>query len=1595
MAKRRTVENAEDHESIQRSHKRPKMDPSRSSPETLKTEPCDEIKDDDEFPSTSVTMAKLFADLMESMFDSKWETRHGSLLAVRQILISSQLSRSVESLYNPDHTHAVPVKAWLEECLIRCVCVLALDRFVDYSADGSISPVRELCAQISGVFLGCLNNVGSLLEFLRVFRVLFDGLTWHAHHGGLLGLKYLVQAHTVHAVDFVSLSFDDVVQALETRPIEEEDVLVVATEMLDQFGPYLENVETNQIKTAARLLWNGLTQEGNSGLVRAGIIKTLSAWYQLPPLATILRRDKDIYPTVWTNLTLSIPLLHHHSEFVRRSTASCVASISKQEREVDSRTIHSFACRFLPHVLLQIVVETEESSIPGLMDAWKSVVELSAERDCLVLTVSERLTEWMRLLWSSDSLAALNVDIGDAADSATSDRSMATTSLESLKGSVSWHVAFADAIAFLVSRVPWESSCMNELLEVLQGGLFSACGEMQCGCLLMLSRWAFYEKQLQSGDLSRLRRLQDRLGKHLDDFAKNHWKPLASWLCANAAPSTVLYEEQAKSVARTRQMQTRIVELFTSAGIPVKAMDQQSSSVLAAADISRIIAEQVASLPFEKLQTHSADYEVAHFKRQDLFLVDELIQQTFSRLYSRIQGLGSCAYCFLLTIPSKKSGFLVSALMESLKAEEDPVFRNLTAEALADFVLSQAATQKKCVSKIITNLCNSATALGSVSFGETSGFGGDHATSIACCSTEDEDVAALPADVREKMKVRVFGAVGALFAISAKGGAVLFDVCPVLESNISSVWRDEQGSEQSVQRSMHLITLLTPRLHPECAETHCLKWLENCVSLMRKRKFKSPHTSHLIAQAIAVICKYVDTRREDAMTLIYSRVFQVLSTNTGSATLQNNSQNVLEDAIIVLDRIVRLLKADVIPYIPSLVRYAMNTMASQHRNVRVAAARAFSELVPLIPLEMDLQEHHAANGKALQSIVQENEVSRRFLESFLRGTAIQPTDVRPWLAEGVSLRQYQQHGVDWLSFMLKNNLHVVLADDMGLGKTLQTLAAMAVIVDEYSKKKGSSGFTSTSSSVSLVVCPPIVVHHWITETKKCFADVFTRVVDYSGPSHVRKKALQGSKSFGQLISGGGHVLVVTTYAVLRSEVELLTEQQYLCAVLDEAHLVRNPSTALFGAVQGLRAMHRMALSGTPVQNHVGDLWPLFEFLMPGYLGDFVSFRREFVVPIAKSKERNTTGKQKEAAAIAISHLHERVLPFILRRTKDEVLRELPPKTISNILLPLSSVQKRLYAMLSTASPSAGESTDNVRTAHVFSDLHLLRRICVHPSLVLNERVMHSISSNDRAAARKWSSSGKLVGLRDLLVEICNVGTGDGDGGDAGDASFGDVAPHRCLVFAHLHDMLDLTEQMLRDALPRVSYRRLDGRTPHTQRAQVVQQFNDDPSIDLLLLTTAVGGLGLTLTGADTVIFLEHSWNPFVDLQAMDRAHRIGQKRAVRVFRLIMKDSLEEHILNLQVFKQRVANTVVHQNDTESSMNANTKGVLELLQTSSSAVTARELADTVSNSKGGLDEMNVPGVGLLGGAKELLDEIGEMWDEDQYSSLKFPESTATD
>jgi len=467
--------------------------------------------------------------------------------------------------------------------------------------------------------------------------------------------------------------------------------------------------------------------------------------------------------------------------------------------------------------------------------------------------------------------------------------------------------------------------------------------------------------------------------------------------------------------------------------------------------------------------------------------------------------------------------------------------------------------------------------------------------------------------------------------------------------------------------------------------------------------------------------------------------------------------------------------------------------------------------------------------------------------------------------------------------------------DMGLGKTLQTICIIAsdhhMRAEEF-KKTGSPEYRRLPS---LIICPPTLSGHWQQEINQ-YAPFLTATCYVGNPAErARVKSQLGVTD-----------IVITSYDICRNDIEQMSKLSWNYCVLDEGHIIKNSKAKLTQAVKRVVANHRLILSGTPIQNNVLELWSLFDFLMPGFLGTEKVFLDRFAKPIAASRNSKSNSKEQEAGALAIEALHKQVLPFLLRRLKEEVLDDLPPKIIQNYYCDLSELQKKLYddfakKQSKVITEEVGATSGKEAKQHIFQALQYMRKLCNSPSLVLNEKHPQYEAVTRQLAKEKLSlrdpvHAPKLGALRDLLLD-CGIGVDSnaspGELSTAGNA----ISQHRALIFCQLKEMCDIVEnEVFKKLLPSVTFMRMDGSTDVRKRQELVTKFNGDPSIDCLLLTTHVGGLGLNLTGADTVIFVEHDWNPQKDMQAMDRAHRIGQKKVVNVYRLITRGTLEEKIM---------------------------------------------------------------------------------------------------
>jgi superfamily II DNA or RNA helicase len=447
------------------------------------------------------------------------------------------------------------------------------------------------------------------------------------------------------------------------------------------------------------------------------------------------------------------------------------------------------------------------------------------------------------------------------------------------------------------------------------------------------------------------------------------------------------------------------------------------------------------------------------------------------------------------------------------------------------------------------------------------------------------------------------------------------------------------------------------------------------------------------------------------------------------------------------------------------------------------------------------------------------------------------------------LRPYQKEGVAWLWFLRQNGFGGILADEMGLGKTLQILALLQCLRE---LSAGAAG--RPDAAPMLVVCPTSLVFNWLNEAKR-----FT--------PRLRVLALQGGDRHEFLAHIPQSDLVVTSYALIRRDLERYQQFAFDTVVLDEAQHIKNRQTQNAQAVKAVRARHRLVLTGTPLENSVLDLWSISDFLMPGYLGSAKDFRERYELPIAR--DRNTDAQAR---------LARRLRPFLLRRMKSEVASELPPKIEQVAYCELSETQRSVYQQIMESGRSemlaaAGQGIGRGRIVALNALLRLRQACCDLRLLKL-----------DGAVA--GATSGKLELFGELIEEAL-------DGG------------HRVLVFSQFVSMLTLLREKL--AAEAVEYCYLDGSI--SNRAEVVLRFQETQT-PVFLISLKAGGVGLNLTGADTVIHFDPWWNPAVEDQATDRAHRIGQTRLVTSYKLITRGTVEEKIVQLQQRKRAIIQSIM-------------------------------------------------------------------------------------
>ena len=518
--------------------------------------------------------------------------------------------------------------------------------------------------------------------------------------------------------------------------------------------------------------------------------------------------------------------------------------------------------------------------------------------------------------------------------------------------------------------------------------------------------------------------------------------------------------------------------------------------------------------------------------------------------------------------------------------------------------------------------------------------------------------------------------------------------------------------------------------------------------------------------------------------------------------------------------------------------YSFNVLLVKHlfkcidKNTTEILAKVISSLVTGI-------NHNIKNID--EELYKQIEIEYKDIEMLLDSKKIEDYNVDQSIFKdkNFKLREYQLDGIRWINFIFKFNLGGILADDMGLGKTMQILTYI---------------INQNISANLIVICPSSLIEHWYREYDHYFIKNKVNLTVYSF-DQIRKSSLT-------------------------------SKYDYL--IIDEGHIIRNRKTVLYSKIKEIDAVHKLILTGTPVHNSVDDLYSLFDVVIPGYLGDEKEFSKKYKFKI-NDKTIEALKNKNETLESKMSELHKKVLPFILRRLKTDVLKDLPPKIIKDVLLKMDAEQKVLYNKI-----EEDENDDEIKLgdSNAFLKIKNLLKAASHP----------------KHFTTKINLSRKTAAIFDI-IEMC--------GGM-------NEMRNKMIIFFQSKNTMHFVYDELVDKYTDPSYFRvlsLDS-TYNNSNCGIKRDINsisvnfNNSNANILLSTTSVGGLGLNLTSADRVIFYEHDWNPFNDLQAMDRAHRLGQRRVVNVIRLIMEGTIEEKVMNYQNFKKYVSGSIITQQNTK-------------------------------------------------------------------------------
>ncbi|KAI1861089.1 hypothetical protein JX265_009708 [Neoarthrinium moseri] len=1572
-----------------------------------------EIETEDELQGAEWPYERLCEFLKIDIFDPQWETRHGAALGLREILRvhgagAGRLrgkSRAENNKLN---------KKWLDDMACRLCCVLMLDRFTDYASDTSVAPIRETVGQTLGSFLKHVPPESVYSVYRLLYRMVMQedlGLerqVWSVCHGGMVGLRYVVAVRKDLLLQHNDM-IDGIVRAVMKGLGDlDDDVRSVSAATIIPMAEEFVTLRPAALDELINIVWESLSSLGDDLSASTGkIMDLLATLCGFPQVLEAMKAsaEQDEERSFKLLVPRLYPFLRHTITSVRLAVLKALTTFVNLGEEslgwLDGRTLRL--------IFQNLLVERDSTTLNTSMELWTALVKCLAKKpDHLAQEFLPHVDALMQLtlhpVGVSRNPIPMNASLfqkpsggtytipgfmsqatrkgsepegersakrrrksGKADDVPTTTHShdldghmmQGDVDLVGMETLVRSRAYASRAMGLIMSRIP--ASGLEAYDATLLPGFTSSYSSTQLTSCIIIDEFA---KNSPNGSAET--RYVDELQKIIESGRPSHYRDLVSY------------------VQRVRSQCSQLMNLFRDHGkvsqskLPTLPVVVQGEAEAGPNAFSVSLAEKYVGDDYERLRKAMAPAQrlivtndLAEARKSTVTAIDEAKAVKESRDV-RIKAAAACALIAMKVLPKKPSP-LIKGIMDSIKLEESHLLQCRSSETISRLVqLFTEKGRRGPADKVVANLVK----FSCVEVAETPEFPVHAAKTDCILSMQKEEDRVDHEDpekfAREAKAARITrrGAKEALEILAKTFGAEIFNAVPSLkkymEEPLITAFSGDLPAEarnpeltlgQEIVDAMSVIRTmaptLNPALHPFIIEQLPLiiKALHSELSVYR----------YMAAKCMATICSVLPVQ---GMTSLVEKVLPSISNPLDLQFRQGATEAIYH--------LIAVMGDGILPYVIFLIVPVLGRMSDSDNDIRLIATTSFATLVKLVPLEAGIPDPPGLSEELLRG---------RDRERTFMGQLLDPKKVENFtipVAINAELRSYQQDGVNWLNFLNKYHLHGILCDDMGLGKTLQTICMVAS--DHYNRAEEfkKTGASDVRRLPTLIVCPPTLSGHWQQELKT-YAPFLSVTAFVGPPAERRSKASQFSTSD----------VVITSYEVCRNDTEYLEKQSWNYIVLDEGHLIKNPKAKISVAVKKLPSNHRLILTGTPIQNNVLELWSLFDFLMPGFLGTEKVFLDRFAKPIAASRFSKASSKEQEAGALAIEALHKQVLPFLLRRLKEEVLDDLPPKILQNYYCDLSDLQRKLFDDFNKRqgkkiSETAGRE-DKEAKQHIFQALQYMRKLCNSPALVMTP-ANKMYDDTQRLLAKQGTSiddpvhAPKLSALKDLLVD-CGIGV---EGTDSNDPLYQPIKPHRALVFCQMKEMLDMVQNtVLKRMLPSVSYLRLDGSVEANKRQDIVNKFNSDPSYDVLLLTTSVGGLGLNLTGADTVIFVEHDWNPQRDLQAMDRAHRIGQKKVVNVYRLITRGTLEEKILSLQAFKIDVASTVVNQQNAGLGT-MDTDQILDLFSlgdTGPNLITDKP-KDGIEGREEDMVDVETGDV-RAPGKKAWIDDLGELWDNRQY------------